>query len=269
MTLTLTSSIPAVVIAFFIGLAVDEWVTHRWVPQQATDDWQQEYALMLIRLFAKLCKADNVVTRAEVRAFKNVIDYKKADEAAIAKVFNRAKSKSGNVEQLATRLADFVGYDTQTLKSIIIAMYYVSMANGYMPMPQRIFINRCAALFGLDESFVDEVARNLDPRGYQSETAYKAKTDPNFKNRNDKTNGHDSGGFTQQVPPSVEHFKLLGLKQDASVADIKKAYRKMLFKYHPDRLRGQGKSEKAVLAAEAQMARINAAYTQLMQHHSE
>jgi curved DNA-binding protein CbpA len=34
----------------------------------------------------------------------------------------------------------------------------------------------------------------------------------------------------------VNHYKTLGLNPDASAADIKKAYRKLALKYHPDKV---------------------------------
>lgn len=59
------------------------------------------------------------------------------------------------------------------------------------------------------------------------------------------TNAFGGGGFhrrrrAQQPPPTYEDedidlYEILGLDEDATVKDIKKAYRKLSQKYHPDR----------------------------------
>jgi curved DNA-binding protein len=53
-----------------------------------------------------------------------------------------------------------------------------------------------------------------------------------------------------------DYYQVLGLKKEASAAEIKKAYRKMAMKYHPDRNKGDKK-------AEAQFKEVSEAYAVL------
>lgn len=48
-----------------------------------------------------------------------------------------------------------------------------------------------------------------------------------------------------------EYYKILGLQPGASKSDIKKAYRKLALKYHPDVYEGEGAQEKFVRITEA------------------
>jgi DnaJ like chaperone protein len=56
-------------------------------------------------------------------------------------------------------------------------------------------------------------------------------------------------------------YKILEIDKDASVDEIKKAYRKMAKKYHPDRLVHLGKEHQA--GAEEKFRQVQEAYEQL------
>jgi len=59
-------------------------------------------------------------------------------------------------------------------------------------------------------------------------------------------------------PPDPDYYRVLGVKPSTSAADIKKAYRKLAIKHHPDKQK-PSKAE----AATQKLARINEAYTVL------
>jgi len=55
-------------------------------------------------------------------------------------------------------------------------------------------------------------------------------------------------------------YDALGVSADASDADIKKAYRKLMSQYHPDKLMGQGFPEEMIKSATERSQEIQAAY---------
>jgi curved DNA-binding protein CbpA len=56
----------------------------------------------------------------------------------------------------------------------------------------------------------------------------------------------------------INHFRVLGVKANASDDDIKKAYRRLANKYHPDKLHGLNDDETAQAAL--QLQRVKQAY---------
>jgi len=56
----------------------------------------------------------------------------------------------------------------------------------------------------------------------------------------------------------INHFRVLGVKSNASDDEIKKAYRRLANKFHPDKLHGLSEEEHAQAAS--QLQRVKTAY---------
>lgn len=85
---------------------------------------------------------------------------------------------------------------------------------------------------------------------------------------NEQQTGGGSSSYSQFQRPggfgtSAAAYKELGLSSKASDAEVKKAYRKLMSKYHPDKLMSKGLSEAEMKAATEKVQRIKAAYEQI------
>jgi DnaJ like chaperone protein len=61
-------------------------------------------------------------------------------------------------------------------------------------------------------------------------------------------------------------YKILGVKESDDMSVIKKAYRKLIRKYHPDIIKSQGKDEAYMQEATAKTQEINQAYEMIKAH---
>jgi DnaJ like chaperone protein len=67
------------------------------------------------------------------------------------------------------------------------------------------------------------------------------------------------------VAPLDQAYAQLGLTSDASDAEIKRAYRKLVSQYHPDKLVSHGLPEEMMEAAKKRVREINTAYDRIKQ----
>jgi DnaJ like chaperone protein len=78
--------------------------------------------------------------------------------------------------------------------------------------------------------------------------------------------GGSAQGNYQQAPrfdSLQQSYATLGIKEDASAQEIKRAYRKLVSQYHPDKLVSQGLPEEMMEVSKKRVREINAAYDKI------
>ena len=182
------------------------------------------FTIGVIVLSAKMPKADGVVTRDEIDAFKQVFRVPPNEAGNVAKVFNQARRDSAGFEPYARQLAGMFRENPVVLEELLNCLAYIAHADGKVHPAERRFLQEVAKIFGLDQAaFERATAIRLDPE----------ETDP---------------------------YQLLGVTREASDEAIKSAYRKLVRENHPDQLMAQGVPEEFIEVANRKMAAINAAY---------
>ena len=88
------------------------------------------FTIAVIALSAKMAKADGLVTRDEVMAFREVFSIPPEDEAGAAKVFNLARQDVAGFDDYARRIRAMFGEDHGTLCDLMEGLFHIAMADG-------------------------------------------------------------------------------------------------------------------------------------------
>ena len=185
------------------------------------------FAIAVIALGAKMAKADGLVTRDEVTAFREVFQIAQADEAGAAKVFNLARQDVAGFEEYAERIRRMFGEDTGTLSDLMEGLFHIAVADGVYHPNEDQFLERVAELFGLKPHEFNALKCRFVPD---------SKPDP---------------------------YSILGVTPDMPMDEIRAAWRRQVRESHPDRMLARGVPEEAVKLAEKRIIDINRAWEEI------
>lgn len=187
------------------------------------------FTIAVIALSAKMAKADGLVTRDEVTAFREVFQISPEEEKGAAKVFNLARQDVAGFEDYAKRIKGMFDPEAATLCDLMDGLFHIAMADGTYHPAEDAFLARVAEIFGIDE------------------VRFRA-TRARF------------------VPDAVpDPYTVLGVTPGMEMSEIRKVWRQLVRDSHPDVMMARGVPEEAVKLSERRMQDINQAWSEISQ----
>lgn len=195
-------------------------------------------------ILAKMAKADGVVTPDEIRsvetAFRRLGFDRTARDYAI-NVFRRAKDDSHTIYEYAAEFAAAV--DSVQVRELFYELLWdLACADGMVSGNELAILMRIPVTLMIRPDWFEFYRRERlgDSRSRGRSTSHQA-----------------------AAPTLEEAYRTLGVAPSANDADVKKAYRDLAKKNHPDLLRAQGLPEELIGKANEKMSRINEAWAKI------
>jgi DnaJ like chaperone protein len=192
-------------------------------------------------MMGHIAKADGRVSEAEIATASAVMD-----ELALSaegrrwavRLFEKGKRKDLPVERLIARLKTASIAKPAVIPTFLQRQLMVTYADGKPDPAQEKIIWALAAGLGVDAQQVQRLAEVAGSR-VRSSRAVPA------------VNGHDP-------------YAVLGLHPGVTDEDVRQAYRRLLSKYHPDKLVGKGATEAELSSAAERTRDVRRAYETVM-----
>ena len=182
------------------------------------------FTVGVIALAAKMAKADGVVTKDEVKAFKTAFKVSDAEMKQGARVFNLAKQNVAGYEDCAEQLVIVFKGNRKMLEDVLEGLFHIAKADAALHPREEEFLGQVAKRFGLADSEFDTIkARHV----------VAAKRDP---------------------------YGVLGLKPSVSDAELESRYRALLAEKRPDELIARGVPAEFIAIAIEKVAAFTEAY---------
>lgn len=195
-------------------------------------------------MLAKMAKADGVVTRAEIdgveRAFWR-LGFSPAARRYAVGVFRRAKDDAHSIYDYAREFARAV--DSVDVREFLYEILWdIACSDGALDQAELLILQRIPRALGIRAEWY----------GY-------------FASRRVGGRGGSDGGRDAARDPLADAYAVLGAHAGDSAEELKRKYRELAKRNHPDALRAQGLPEEMVGKATARMSRINAAWAEIKQ----
>ncbi len=198
-----------------------------------TQQAQQAFAVALIALAARVAKADGVVTRDEVatldRFLRDELGLGVEDRRVAARLFNQARDSRIPTSAFTDQLRRLYAPYPDRLRDLVTLLLRIAHADGRFDPREEALVRQIAAELGLTDA---DFAACLAAMG--------------------------------SAPPALaEAYALLGLEPDASIEQIKTAYKRLVREYHPDVIQNKGLPADFLEFAKQKLQRINEAYAEI------
>lgn len=185
------------------------------------------FTIAVIALGAKLAKADGQVTRAEVRAFRDVFHIPPEDEVNAARVYDLARQDVAGYQEYARRIAVLFTRQPGLREEVVEGLFHVALADGSYHDNEDTVLADIARILGLESCTF---------RRMRARFVAEAERDP-----------WDVLGVSRDDPPEV----------------VRAAWRRLVRECHPDHLIAQGLPLEAVRMAERRLIAVNRAWEEI------
>lgn len=185
------------------------------------------FTIAVIALGAKMAKADGLVTKDEVAAFRQVFHIAKRDEAQAARVFNLARQDVSGYEAYAATVAAMFKDEMPVMENLVEGLFHIAMADGQYHPAENDFVHNVAKRFEIEDG------------------AFRA-----MRTR-----------FVPDAPPDA--YDVLGVTPDTPLEEVRKIWRQKIRETHPDILISKGLPEEAITMATKKMIAVNQAWEEI------
>ena len=211
---------------------------------------QEVFFDALFAALGHLSKADGRVSEAEIRMVESLMqrmDITGENRQRAIRLFNQGKQPDFDLDAALQPFMQYSAVRMDLRQMFLEVLVEAAFSSGSVSAEEAAILQR--------------VAQRLHIPGQVFAAMMNARTGAGGA-------WYGAGGRQSAVHPQGrldEAYAKLGLKRSATDAEVKKAYRKLVSQYHPDKLVSRGLPEEMMEMAKTRVREINRAYDEIKQ----
>ena len=187
----------------------------------------------------KLAKADGHISQDEishVEDFMQKLGMSPEHRQLAIALFKQGAAPDFDIEPKLNEFMAVCGHTNSLKQMLLVYLIVMAISDGRLDSAEESLLKNIALHLGYDQPAFRQLLEMV------------------------LNQSHFAGGQVASANALDDAYKALGVTKESSDQEIKRAYRKLMSQYHPDKLMGQGVPEDMIKVATAQAQEIQAAY---------
>lgn len=228
-------------IGYFLGSMIDRFSAYGMGGVNPLSKGQRQTVFLetVFSLMGKLAKADGHVSKDEVEHVEQFIQKLGMSAEHRQRAISLFKQGTAPDFDFAPSVMKFMavcGHTHSLRQMLLVYLIVMALSDGRIDSAEEHLLIEIARQLGYDQAAFQHM---LDMILNQS---------------------HFAGGQATSATALEDAYKALGVSKESSDQEVKRAYRKLISQYHPDKLMGQGVPEDMIAVATKQAQEVQVAY---------
>lgn len=218
------------------------------------EEIQAAFFAATFSIMGRLAKADGVVSKIEIEVAQDTMSKMQLSEdqrKAAINLFNQGKEADFEYLAAIDQLKTVCGRRTNLLRMFMEIQLTTALADGELHPNEQSLLLEIAEHLGFQKRHFEQLLAMMTAQQRFS----------GFE--------HSHGGHVNEQQTLDAAYKVLGLNEDCSDAELKRAYRKLISQHHPDKLVSKGLPEEMMKIATDKTREIKDAYERIKEFRAK
>lgn len=229
------------IIGFFLGGIIDRYRAYGIGGVNPLSKGQRQTVFLetVFILMGKLAKADGQISKDEIafaeQLFQKLGMSNEHRQQAIT-LFKRGAAPGFNYEPNIRQFLDVCGHTHSLKQMLLVYLIVIASADGKVDVAEEHLLMDIARHLGFNQATLGRILEMV------------------------LNQSHFARGQSSSATALDDAYKALGVSKESSDQEVKRAYRKLISQYHPDKLIGQGVPQDMIALATEQAQEVQTAY---------
>ena len=208
---------------------------------------QEAFFKATFAVMGKLAKADGRVSEQEIQYARDVMDRMRLSEERkreAIELFNEGKEAEFDITEVMRPLSALIRFRIPLKLMFVEIQLQAAMADGQVSEAETQIIREICALLQMSQMEMAALMARMQSQYSYQQHSYQS----------------HQGSYVSEQQLLQEAYGVLGVSEDISDAELKKAYRRLMSQHHPDKLVAKGLPEEMMQLAKEKTQEIQAAY---------